>query len=166
MLKASRCLTDQTPITAPFVLPWHLTFVFYSLQKSYFESIRELPLGDLYCKVVFMVTITSIRHVSELAAHFCKVHFLILHKDKWTYVQHPPFYLRRYLPSISLKPFSFLPCALLLSISRELLSIVWTWLELSESHGLYPENRLFLSYQQGLKQDTLLPSPLLLDEYN
>lgn len=62
--------------------PWDLNLVLRALQVSPFEPLRDISLRFLSWKVAFLVAITSIRRVSELAALSCKSPFLILHKDK------------------------------------------------------------------------------------
>ncbi|XP_073437645.1 uncharacterized protein [Dendrobates tinctorius] len=62
--------------------PWDLNLVLGALQKAPFEPIQDIPLSLLSWKVAFLIAITSIRRVSELAALSCRSPYLILHQDK------------------------------------------------------------------------------------
>ncbi|KAM4037388.1 ELMO domain-containing protein 3 isoform 1-T2 [Anomaloglossus baeobatrachus] len=62
--------------------PWDLNRVLMALQKPPFEPLRDVSLSRLSQKVTFLVAITSLRRVSELAALSCKSPFLVFHQDK------------------------------------------------------------------------------------
>lgn len=62
------------------VKPWNL--VLEALQTPAFDLLREIPLCFLSWKVAFIVAITSISMVYELATLSCKSPFLIVPKDK------------------------------------------------------------------------------------
>ncbi|CAJ0929552.1 unnamed protein product [Ranitomeya imitator] len=67
----------KTPLEA-----WDLNLVLRALQDAPFEPLQEVSLMFLSWKVVFLVAITSIRRVSELAALSCRPPFLRFHQDK------------------------------------------------------------------------------------
>ncbi|XP_075179577.1 uncharacterized protein LOC142250994 [Anomaloglossus baeobatrachus] len=62
--------------------PWDLNLVLTALQKPPFEPLREVSLFRLSQKVVFLVAITSLRRVSDLAALSSESPFLVFHQDK------------------------------------------------------------------------------------
>ncbi|KAM4018570.1 uncharacterized protein ACNLHF_007867 [Anomaloglossus baeobatrachus] len=62
--------------------PWDLNRVLVALQKPPFEPLKEVSFSRLSQKVAFLVAITSLRRVSELAALSSKAPFLVFHQDK------------------------------------------------------------------------------------
>ncbi|XP_077133659.1 uncharacterized protein LOC143788135 [Ranitomeya variabilis] len=62
--------------------PWDLNLVLCALQEPPFEPLKEVSLLFLSWKIAFLVAVTSIRRVSELAALSCKPPFLVFHQDK------------------------------------------------------------------------------------
>ena len=79
------------PPVRPPLPSWDLNLVLSALQRAPFEDIREIPLLTLSQKVVFLVAITSIRRVSELAALSCKAPYLVIHQDKAVLRPQPSF---------------------------------------------------------------------------
>ncbi|CAJ0944049.1 unnamed protein product [Ranitomeya imitator] len=75
------------PYRAP-VDSWDLNLVLDFLRVSPCEPLREIPLLVLSWKVAFLVAITSIHCVSELAALSCRPPFLVIYQDK--VVLRPP----------------------------------------------------------------------------
>lgn len=73
------------------LLPWYLNLVLSVLQYAPFEQFRDVPLPLLSRKVAFLVAVTSVRRVLELAALSCKSLFLVLHQDKVVLRPHPSF---------------------------------------------------------------------------
>lgn len=69
----------SAPSLRPPLSPWDLHLV---LQKPSYEPIWDIPFGDLTSKRSFLVTITSVRCVYELAALSCKELFLNLNRNK------------------------------------------------------------------------------------
>ncbi|XP_073429998.1 uncharacterized protein [Dendrobates tinctorius] len=81
-------------LVPPFRAPldaWDLNLVLGVLQEAPFEPLQEVELPYLTRKVVFLVAITSIRRVSELAALSCRALFLTFFKDKVVLRPPPPF---------------------------------------------------------------------------
>ncbi|XP_069582780.1 probable ATP-dependent RNA helicase DDX43 [Ranitomeya imitator] len=70
------------PPYRPPVEPWDLNLVLDALQRAPFKPIQDISFSFLSWKVAFLVAITSIRRVSELAALSCRSPFLVLHQDK------------------------------------------------------------------------------------
>ncbi|CAJ0923236.1 unnamed protein product [Ranitomeya imitator] len=62
--------------------PWDLNLVLGALQAAPFEPLQDVPFSLLSWKVAFLIAITSIRRVSELASFSCHSSFLILHQHK------------------------------------------------------------------------------------
>lgn len=52
----------------PPALTWNLNIVMKRLMGPLFEPLHSCPFQFLFWKVTFLVTITSLRHVSELQA--------------------------------------------------------------------------------------------------
>ena len=84
----------MAPPVRPPLPPWDLNLVLSVLQGAPFEDIRKIPLFTLSQKVFFLVAITSIRRVSELAALSCKAPYLVIHKDKVVLRPQPSFLLK------------------------------------------------------------------------
>ncbi|XP_073431525.1 uncharacterized protein [Dendrobates tinctorius] len=81
-------------LVPPFRAPldaWDLNLVLGVLQEAPFEPLQEVGLPYLTREVVFLVAITSIRRVSELAALSCRAPFLTFFKDKVVLRPPPPF---------------------------------------------------------------------------
>ncbi|CAJ0928111.1 unnamed protein product [Ranitomeya imitator] len=78
------------PYKMPFE-PWDLNLVLGGLQEAPFEPLQDISLFFLSWKVAFLVAVTSIRRVSELAALSCQVPFLIFHQDKVVLRTSPSF---------------------------------------------------------------------------
>ncbi|XP_069820999.1 uncharacterized protein [Dendropsophus ebraccatus] len=64
------------------VPPWDLNLVLDAMQSPPFEPLQEVPLAILSFKVAFLVAVTSVRRISELAALSCRPPLLVLHQDK------------------------------------------------------------------------------------
>lgn len=72
--------------------PCEIPICFLSvLQRPLFETIQGLLLVLLTRKVVYLVTITSAKRVSELVALSCRGPFLVLHRDKVIIHPHSSF---------------------------------------------------------------------------
>ncbi|XP_073401975.1 uncharacterized protein [Dendrobates tinctorius] len=81
-------------VTPPYrrpLEPWDLSLVLGALQEDPFEPLQDVSLTILSWKVVFLVAITSIRQVSELAALSCRSPFLNFHQDKVVLKTSPSF---------------------------------------------------------------------------
>ncbi|CAJ0936285.1 unnamed protein product, partial [Ranitomeya imitator] len=95
------------PYRAP-VEAWDLNLVLDVLKVSPFEPLREIPLSVLSWKVAFLVAITSIRRVSELAALSCRPPFLVIHQDKVVF-RPPPSFLPKVVSTFHLNEDIVLP---------------------------------------------------------
>ncbi|CAJ0953829.1 unnamed protein product [Ranitomeya imitator] len=95
------------PYRAP-VEAWDLNLVLDVLRVSPFEPLREIPLSVLSWKVTFLVAITSIRRVSELAALSCRPPFLVIHQDKVVF-RLPPSFLPKVVSTFHLNEDIVLP---------------------------------------------------------
>ncbi|CAJ0950310.1 unnamed protein product [Ranitomeya imitator] len=95
------------PYRAP-VEAWDLNLVLDVLKVSPFEPLREIPLSVLSWKVAFLVAITSIRRVSELAALSCRPPFLVIHQDKVVF-RTPPSFLPKVVSTFHLNEDIVLP---------------------------------------------------------
>ncbi|CAJ0968216.1 unnamed protein product [Ranitomeya imitator] len=95
------------PYRAP-VEAWDLNLVLDVLKVSPFEPLREIPLSVLSWKVAFLVAITSIRRVSELAALSCCPPFLVIHQDKVVF-RPPPSFLPKVVSTFHLNEDIVLP---------------------------------------------------------
>ncbi|CAJ0929923.1 unnamed protein product [Ranitomeya imitator] len=95
------------PYRAP-VEAWDLNLVLDVLKVSPFEPLREIPLSALSWKVAFLVAITSIRRVSELAALSCRPPFLVIHQDKVVF-RPPPSFLPKVVSTFHLNEDIVLP---------------------------------------------------------
>ncbi|CAJ0967240.1 unnamed protein product [Ranitomeya imitator] len=95
------------PFRAP-VEAWDLNLVLDVLKVSPFEPLREIPLSVLSWKVAFLVAITSIRRVSELAALSCRPPFLVIHQDKVVF-RPPPSFLPKVVSTFHLNEDIVLP---------------------------------------------------------
>ncbi|CAJ0940919.1 unnamed protein product [Ranitomeya imitator] len=95
------------PYRAP-VEAWDLNLVLDVLRASPFEPLREIPLSVLSWKVAFLVAITSIRRVSELAALSCRPPFLVIHQDK-VVLRPPPSFLPKVVSTFHLNEDIVLP---------------------------------------------------------
>ncbi|CAJ0946475.1 unnamed protein product [Ranitomeya imitator] len=87
---------------------WDLNLVLDVLRVSPFEPLRESPLSVLSWKVAFLVAITSIRRVSELAALSCRPPFLVIHQDKVVF-RPPPSFLPKVVSTFHLNEDIVLP---------------------------------------------------------
>ncbi|CAJ0920217.1 unnamed protein product [Ranitomeya imitator] len=79
--------------------------IYYRIWKAYFrwcESNRVPPM------VTFLVAITSIRRVSELAALSCRPPFLVIHQDKVVF-RPPPYFLPKVVSTFHLNEDIVLP---------------------------------------------------------
>ncbi|CAJ0963288.1 unnamed protein product [Ranitomeya imitator] len=74
--------------------PWDLNLVLGVLQQSPFEPLQEVSLSLLSWKVAFLVAVTSIRRISELAALSSQVPFLNFHQGKVVLRTSPSFLLK------------------------------------------------------------------------
>ncbi|CAJ0959908.1 unnamed protein product [Ranitomeya imitator] len=95
------------PYRAP-VDAWDLNLVLDVLRVSPFEPLREIPLSVLSWKVTFLVAITSIRRVSELAALSCRPPFFVIHQDK-VVLRPPPSFLPKVVSTFHLNEDIILP---------------------------------------------------------
>ncbi|CAJ0941089.1 unnamed protein product [Ranitomeya imitator] len=81
-------------VVPPYRMPletWDLNLVLGVLQEPPFEPLQDVPLSVLSWKVAFLVAVTSIRRVSELAALSCRAPFLAFHQDKVVLRPSPAF---------------------------------------------------------------------------
>ncbi|CAJ0918503.1 unnamed protein product, partial [Ranitomeya imitator] len=77
---------DIAPLEA-----WDLNLVLSALQEAPFELLQEVSLTYLSWKVLFLVAITSIKRVLELADLSCQAPFLQFHQDKVVLKPAPSF---------------------------------------------------------------------------
>ncbi|KAM9325375.1 uncharacterized protein PAF06_001534 [Gastrophryne carolinensis] len=84
-------VTHVRPPRKPMVPVWDLNLVLSALQGPPFEPIHEAALAVLTLKVVFLVAITSVRRVSELAALSIQPPYFERHRDKVVFRFKPDF---------------------------------------------------------------------------
>ncbi|KAM9329728.1 uncharacterized protein PAF06_005604 [Gastrophryne carolinensis] len=70
------------PPRKPLLPVWDLNLVLSALQAPPFEPLQDIALSTLTQKVVFLVAITSVRRVSELAALSIQAPYFEKHQDK------------------------------------------------------------------------------------
>ncbi|CAJ0954493.1 unnamed protein product [Ranitomeya imitator] len=87
---------------------WDLNLVLGVLQEPPFEPLQDVPLSVLSWKVAFLVAVTSIRRVSELAALSCRAPFLAFHQDK-VVLRPSPAFLPKVVSSFHLNEDIILP---------------------------------------------------------
>ncbi|CAJ0928066.1 unnamed protein product [Ranitomeya imitator] len=93
-LQVKTFIQGVSHVVPPYRMPletWDLNLVLGVLQEPPFEPLQDVPLSVLSWKVAFLVAVTSIRRVSELAALSCRAPFLAFHQDKVVLRPSPAF---------------------------------------------------------------------------
>ncbi|XP_066451760.1 uncharacterized protein [Eleutherodactylus coqui] len=84
-------VAHTTPPFKPPVQTWELNLVLDTITVQPFEPLKEIPMRLLTWKVAFLVAITSIRRVSELAALSIQTPYMAFHQDKVVLRPSPEF---------------------------------------------------------------------------
>ncbi|CAJ0940690.1 unnamed protein product [Ranitomeya imitator] len=110
-LQVKTFIQGVSHVVPPYRMPletWDLNLVLGVLQEPPFEPLQDVPLSVLSWKVAFLVAVTSIRRVSELAALSCRAPFLAFHQDK-VVLRPSPAFLPKVVSSFHLNEDIILP---------------------------------------------------------
>ncbi|CAJ0954527.1 unnamed protein product, partial [Ranitomeya imitator] len=110
-LQVKTFIQGVSHVVPPYRMPletWDLNLVLGVLQEPLFEPLQDVPLSVLSWKVAFLVAVTSIRRVSELAALSCRAPFLAFHQDK-VVLRPSPAFLPKVVSSFHLNEDIILP---------------------------------------------------------
>ncbi|CAJ0934907.1 unnamed protein product [Ranitomeya imitator] len=139
--------------------PWDLNLVLRVLQEAPFEPLQEVSLSFLSWKVTFLVVVTSIRRVSELAALSCQVPFLIFHQDKVVLRTSP------FTPSQKGLRLILLDTPVLLAELRPAREPLYDWKSSCETWSVeFSPDGSWFAWSQGHGIIKLIPWPLEVEE--